>query len=250
MSGSIFTPEERTRLRDSLLEHAGNDGRISGAAITGSGASSGEDKWSDIDLAFGIRAGADRQAVLADWTTRMYQQHGALHHLDMIFGPWTYRVFLLSNTLQVDIAFVTETEFRPLAPTFRLVFGKAMEPQHGSPPPAEAVIGMAWLHALHARTCIARGQLWQAEYMVSGVRDNALTLACIRHGLPAVYGKGFDQLPQEVIAQFQDSLVRHLDTAELSRVFQSVVRSLVSEIREANAELASRLQDALLLLGE
>jgi hypothetical protein len=31
-----------------------------------------------------------------------------------------------------------------------------------------------------------RRKLWQAEYMISGIRDNALAHACIRHGIPAV----------------------------------------------------------------
>jgi hypothetical protein len=53
-----------------------------------------------------------------------------------------------------------------------------------SPPDAEAIIGMAWLYALHARSCIARRKLWQAEYMISGIRDNALALACLRTAFP------------------------------------------------------------------
>jgi len=50
----MFTPEERDRLRSDLLEHAASDPHISGAAITGSAATGHEDRWSDIDLAFGV----------------------------------------------------------------------------------------------------------------------------------------------------------------------------------------------------
>ena len=58
--------------------------------------------------------------------------------------------------------------------------------------------------------------------MVSGIRDNALALAlaCIRHGLSAVHGRGIDLLPSGVAAQFEGSLVRQLDGAELSRAFR------------------------------
>jgi hypothetical protein len=179
----------------------------------------------------------------------MYEQHAAVHHLDVNAGVWVYRVFLLTSTLQVDLAFVPAAEFRPLAPTFRLVFGEAEEPQHAEPPPAETIIGMGWLYALHARSCIARGKFWQAEYMISGVRDNALTLACIRHGLPAVHGRGLDQLPKEVAAQFEGSLVRQLDAAELSRCFRVAMDGLLIEIRCADQALAGRLQEALALLA-
>jgi hypothetical protein len=245
----MFTPEERERLRSHLLERAAKDQRINGAAITGSAADSREDRWSDIDLAFGLTNAAELPNVLSDWTARMYQEHQALHHLDVTAGAWIYRVFLLRSTLQVDLAFVPAAEFRALAPTFRLIFGEANEARHVPPPPAEAIIGFAWLYALHARSCIVRGKFWQAEYMISGLRDNALTLACIRYGLPAVHGRGVDLLPAEVTAQFESSLVRQLDAAELARCFRIAMHGLLSEIRYADEELAGRLEGALTLLA-
>ena len=245
---SMFTPEERESLRSELLDRAAKDRRISGAAITGSGAASREDRWSDIDLAFGVRDAGELSNVLSDWTALMYQQHLALHHLDVHAGAWIYRVFLLPNTLQVDLAFVPAAEFRALAPTFRLMSGEAKEPQHLQPPPVATIIGMGWLYALHVRSCIARGKLWQAEYMISGMRDNALVLACIRHGLPADHGRGRDVLPKEVVAQFEGSLVRQLDAAELLRAFRVAMGALLSEIRFADETLAGRLQAALALL--
>jgi hypothetical protein len=246
----MFTPEDRAQVRSSLLERARNDVRITGAAVTGSAADSREDEWSDVDLAFGVRAAADLQGVLSDWTAHMYDQHLALHYVDVMSGAWTYRVFLLANTLQVDLAFVVQTEFRALAPTFRLIFGNANEPRYSSPPQTGAIIGMAWLYALHARSCIARRKPWQAEYMISGVRDNALALACIRHGLSAAHGRGMDLLPTAVAAQFEDSLVRQIDTAEISRAFNAVILGLLHEIRIADADLAGRLEAGLTRLTE
>ena len=246
----MFTSEERGQLRSDLLEYAAGDRRLSGAAITGSVAEGREDRWSDIDLAFGVHDPAQLPDVLADWTARMYQQHLAVHHTDITAGPWVYRVFLLASTLQVDLAFVPAAELRALAPTFRLVFGEAKEARHAPPPPAESLIGLAWLYALHARSSIARGKLWQAEYMISGLRDHALALACVRHGLPAAHGRGMDLLPPEVVAAFQGSLVRELEIAELARAFRVAVEGLLTEIRSVNPELAGRLQDALLSMTE
>ena len=239
---------DRVTATPDLLEHAAKDQRINGAAITGSAAASREDRWSDIDLAFGVRDAGELLNVLSDWTVRMYGQHLALHHLDVNSGAWIYRVFLLPSTLQVDLAFVPAAEFRALAPTFRLMFGEANEPQYVKPPPTGTIIGFGWLYALHARSCIARRNYWQAEYMISGMRDNALALACIRHSLPAVHGRGVDLLPTEVLAQFEGSLVRELDAAELSRCFRAVMHGLLREIRCVDEELAGRLQEALTLL--
>jgi hypothetical protein len=241
----MFTPEERAQLRFDLLEYAARDCRISGAAITGSGAAEREDQWSDIDLAFGVVDDVDLANVLSDWTARMYDQFFALHHLDVTSGPWIYRVFLLPSTLQVDLAFVPRTEFRAFAPTFRLMSGRANEPRHAVPPRPVEIIGLGWLYALHARGCIARQKLWQAEYMISAIRDHVLVLACIRHGLPAAHGRGIDQLPSAVTAGLESSLVRQLDVVELSRAFRTVMDGFRDEIRRAEPELAARLQEAL-----
>jgi hypothetical protein len=246
----MFTPEERDRLRSSLLEYAARDRRISGAAITGSVAAGREDRWSDIDLAFGVGEAGELPDVLSDWTAQIYSEHLALDHFDVISGAWVYRVFFLASTLQVDLAFVPATEFRALAPTFRLMFGKANDPRYIPPAAPKDLIGLGWLYALHVRGCIARRNFWQAEYMISGVRDNALALACIRHSLPAVQGRGFDLLPSAVAAQFEGSLVRQLDGAELSRAFRAAVHGLLSEIRCVDEELAEKLQGALIDLIE
>jgi hypothetical protein len=81
--------------------------------------------------------------------------------------------------------------------------------------------------------------------MIGSVRDNALALASIRHGLPAAHGRGMDLLPSAVAAQFEGALVRQLDTAELWRAFRVAIHGLLSEIRSIDPELAQRLLGAL-----
>ena len=117
-------------------------------------------------------------------------------------------------------------------------------------PPAGYLIGFGWLYALHARSSIARGKQWQAEYMISGMRDTALALACLRHGLPAVHGRGLHQLPAAVTNPFVAALVRTMDVAELRRAYAAGLELLAQEIRQADAELASRLAPALALLSQ
>src|SRR5918998_3476491 len=88
----VFTPEGRGRLREGLVSAAYADARITGAAVTGSAAVGREDQWSDVDLALCIAADADLGQVLADWTDRMYQEHAAVHHVDVTRGATLYRV--------------------------------------------------------------------------------------------------------------------------------------------------------------
>ena len=79
----MFRTEDRQSLRASLLSLARQDVRISGAAITGSAAINLEEAWSDIDLAFGVTNENEIGRVVSDWTDLMYENHGAVHHIDM-----------------------------------------------------------------------------------------------------------------------------------------------------------------------
>ncbi len=237
----VFTPEERGRLRDTLISAARADGRITGAALTGSASLGAEDRWSDIDLALGVAAGTDVAGVIADWTRLMYRDHRAVHHTDVTSGATVYRVFLLASTLQVDIAFAPAAEFGPTAPTFRLLFGSAARRAVPGPPSAAELTGLGWLYALHARSSIARGRVWQAEYMISGVRDHVLALACLRHGVSPYQGRGMDQLPPGATAAVAGALVRSLDAGELGRAFRVVTAALLAEIALADEDLAARL---------
>jgi predicted nucleotidyltransferase len=241
----VFTPEERERLREDLVAAAKADERISGVAITGSAARGALDQWSDIDLAFGIADPARLREALGDWTERMHRIHGAVHHFDVTRGSWIYRVFLLQSTLQVDLAFAPAVDFGALSPTFRLVSGASVELPQAPPPAIEEIIGLGWLYALHSRSCIERGKVWQAEYMISAVRDQALALAAIRHGLPAREGRGFDGLSQAVKASFEGAVVRSIDTHELKRAFRVATGCLLIEIKSAIPDLAVALEGPL-----
>lgn len=200
-----------------------------------------EDDWSDVDLALCLAPDADADEVVADWTRVLYERHDAVDHLDVRRGDTLFRVFLLASTLQVDVAFWAADEFGPTAPTFRLLFGTANE--HPQPPPQEAteLVGMGWLYALHARSSIERGRAWQAEYMISGVRDHVLALQCLRHGVPTVQGRGIDQLPPEVTAPLTATLVTSLEDAELRRAFGASVDALLAEAALVDPALAAKL---------
>jgi hypothetical protein len=218
-------------------------------ALTGSASTGREDRWSDIDLAFGVSE-ASLEPAVADWTTRMYEHHGAVHQVDVRRETWLYRVFLLGNGLQVDLAFAPQADFGARAPTFRLLFGTAADPLHVQPPTAEELIGYAWLYALHVRSATARGKLWQAEYMVSAMRDHVLAAACRRHGLPVSEGRGMDLLPGAVVRPLGGALVGRVEAEEIVRAFGVAVQCLLDEARQSDPPLAARLEPALLDLLE
>ena len=245
----MFTSTERERIRAAIVEHARDDRRITGVALTGSASIGGEDAWSDIDLAFGVTRAADVAPTLAGWSAYMYATHGVVDHLDVASGAWIYRVFLLANTLQVDLAFAPASDFGARHPTFRLLFGDAATLPHVPPPAATTLIGYAWLYALHARSSLARGRLWQAEYMVSAMRDQALALACLRHGEDAREGRGMDMLPADVRDHFASALVRDLTADEIGRAFRAVTDLALEETRHVDAALERRIEPVMISLA-
>jgi hypothetical protein len=104
---------------------------------------------------------------------------------------------------------------------------------------------MAWLYALHVRSSIARSRLLQAEYMLSGMRDNVLAMMCERHGVAAVQGRGLDDLTEEQKARAAECLARSLEPVELKRAFRLTVDALLEETRCADSGLATKLEGTL-----
>lgn len=239
----MFTTGEREQVRERLIELARADLHVTAAAFTGSHVVGGSDEWSDIDLAFAIRG--KLTPALDHWTELLYREFAALHHWDLPFASTVYRVFLLSGGLEVDIAFTPEADFGPRGPKWRAVFGETVELSPGTPPHRDDLIGRAWHHVLHARACIERGKPWQAEYLISGIRDQVLALACLRLGYTAMYARGADLLPLELTAPLEATLIRSLEAAELRRALAAAAAALTAEIERTDSALAARLRPVL-----
>lgn len=119
---SVFTSQKREQIREELVAAAKADQNIGGAAHLGSAALGLQDRWSDIDLALCLVPNADLNQALSEWTTPLYRDHTAVANYDVRHGDVLYRVFLLENTLQVDLSFWPSTEFRAIGPKFSLIF--------------------------------------------------------------------------------------------------------------------------------
>jgi predicted nucleotidyltransferase len=241
----IFTPEERERLRGVLISAAQSDSNLCGAAHTGSRASSRLDRWSDIDLALCLKPDTSHERVLAEWTERLYRHHAAVAHVDVMRGSTLFRVFLLENTLQVDIAFWRAEDFAAIGPNFQLIFGQAGPPRLAPQPNPLSLVGMAWLYALHARSSLARGRMLQAEYMLSGMRNHVCELMCLRCGVTPHQGRGLDDLPASERNMAAAYIPQSLEPFEVKRAFHSTMRALLEEVRHVDGEVAMRLSGPL-----
>jgi hypothetical protein len=236
----VFTVEQRDALREHVLRFAEEDERVVAGAAVGSLAVDGGDRFSDLDLTFGVADHVSTADVLDDWTRMLVDERNAVRLVDLDRGPTTYRVFLLPDALQFDLSLTPAAQFRPAGPRFRLLFGEtaAGEPTFPAPPVAADLFGWGVISALHARACIERGRVWQAEHYVGAVRDHALSLACLREGVPAVQARGYDDLSAETLARFEATHVGVLEPEALHSALVASVRALMHEGAEA------RLPDA------
>jgi hypothetical protein len=242
--GEGAPPDERDRVRDRLIEVARADARLATGAIVGSLAAGGTgDRWSDIDLTFGVADGVDVSEVLDTYGRTMADEFDASTLLDLASRGAIYRVFLLPSCLQVDLSFAPAAELRRASPRFELLWGSARE-EPAPPPLATELFGYATMYARAARAAIDRAEPWGAEYYIAQLRSYALALARRRRGLPTGYGRGLDELPADVLARFEGSFVRGLDGGELDRALAHAVECLLEESDEA-AGLAERVEPQL-----
>jgi hypothetical protein len=64
----MFTVNDRDRVRDHVLQMAASDARVVAGAVVGSLAHSEGDRWSDLDLTFGVNDAVPIDEVLNDFT--------------------------------------------------------------------------------------------------------------------------------------------------------------------------------------
>ncbi|MEV4121600.1 hypothetical protein [Micromonospora sp. NPDC049645] len=236
----MFCVAKRDSIREQLLALAEGDPSVVGAAITGSHAVDQGDRWSDIDVVFGIEGSLD--SAMHRWTELLYRDFAAVHHWDLPSGSAVYRVFLLPDMLEVDIGFAPAASFGPDGPAWRTVFGHPVPPTQDDPSPSRrTLVGLGWHHALHAWICIQRHRWWQAEQWIGALRGQVLALACLRLGHPTSYAKGAHLLPAEVTAPLNATLVRALDEVELTRALYATMAALIAELALADAALSARL---------
>jgi hypothetical protein len=241
----MFTVEERERVWEWIFAVARDDDRVTGGAVTGSRSVGREDRWSDIDTAFGVRGDVELESVLHDWTARFVREFDVVHQFDLHRGATIYRVFLLSNGLEVDISLTPVESFGPHGPTFQLVFGESIE-QPSHTPDLNELVGWGWIFLLYAQTAIRRLRPWQAEYGIAGARNNGLALACLRHDLPVTDARGTDDLPIEVKRSWVGSLVRSPDLDELRRALMAACHAYLGEVAHVDRGLGDRLRPLLL----
>ena len=240
MRAVVFTVEQRDALRGRVLALADKDRRVVAGAAVGSLAVGGGDRFSDLDLTFAVADDVPVADVLDDWTRTLTDELGAVQLVDLERGPTIYRVFLLPDALQFDLSLTPAARFAAAGPRFRLLFGETAAEAGTAPKPPAAgeLFGWGVIYCLHARACVERGRVWQAEHYIGAVRDHALSLGCLRRELPAVQARGYDDLPADTLASFDGTHVGSLEPERLRSALSAATRALLHEGKQANVPSA------------
>ncbi|MDZ4709058.1 MAG: nucleotidyltransferase domain-containing protein [Saprospiraceae bacterium] len=243
----MFTASYREEVREKMLSQAKKDHRIVSAAVIGSYAQGTVDRWSDIDLTFGVDESFAIAGLLDSWTDYMTQELSASLLFDVKYGGTVYRVFILPGCLQVDLSFSPAKEFGPIGPHFKLLYGKQNDKRwNQTSPSTKEIFGYLVHHLLHARIGAERNKLWQAEFWLNEAKNHALKLACISHGLQSDYGRGLDELPEEVLTAFENAMVTKRNKDEIRRVIKVIVEGLKdisNEINQATLNFSATLNE-------
>ncbi|BDZ47433.1 hypothetical protein GCM10025866_33420 [Naasia aerilata] len=235
-------------MRERVLTLAHDDERVVAAAVVGSLARGEGDRWSDLDLSFGLADGVSRTEVLDEWESALRAEFGAVALFDLPSGAFVYRVLLIPGGLQVDLSVAPASRFGPRGPEFQLLFGDAVHAEEeGVLRSADEMFGYAAHHAVRARVAIERGRMLQAEQWLGGLRAEVVALACRRHGLQDWQARGAHLLPDDAQARLSATLARSLESAELRRALGAAIDALCVEGAEAG--IAGAVSDELRRLG-
>lgn len=246
----MFAPTERSRLRDELVAHARADTDITGAALVGSAARGAEDAWSDIDLVLQLAPDAEESQVVERWTRWIDEQEGVADTLDVMSGGVRYRVFLLRSSLQVDVSFWPHSEFRATEEGFLPLFGVPNRATRPAEPNLGDAVGMGWLYALHARSALARGRLWQAAMMLDELRDQLIFLACARQGLNPWHGREVDRMPVPELTALARARASEVTQTALEASKRDLIELFRSEVERHDPARAARLREPLSTLAD
>ena len=220
-----YSAEDRSRIQDFLIENARSDPRITDAALVGSESVGENDRWSDIDLTFGVGENVDLESLMADWSELLEKTFQTLQLFDLVYDRSTYRVFLTPDCLQIDLSFTPTSHFGAITENFKLLFGKENERPKKTAPDPRTVYGYFVLYALKTRTSIERGRLWQAIGFLEAAREQLMILACLKYGLNPFDGRGYDELPVDLKDELEKSLVAVMEASVIKNALSILVHS-------------------------
>lgn len=249
-----YTPAERQRTLDCLLDALRADDRLAGVLVVGSGAVGFTDAYSDIDLAVVVERAEDVKPAFDDWGVSIA---GMFEVLDRVLVQRAPNIFLyailLGGFLELDISFqclddLTARRARwyvawdrsdRIAEIMRTSWDARPEPDLGAI--YRRYVEGAWYYVNHVGLLVARGQLWRAISDLELIRARVIELAGLRCGLDTQDSREADQLPPDLLAALEATLAQRVEAGEILRALRAVMALFIDEARALASVLAGDL---------
>ena len=242
----MFSVGQRIRIQERVLELAAADPRIVAGAVVGSLALGEGDRWSDLDLAFGVADGVLRSARVGGLDAhvcRRVRRRAPVRsaqrrfHLPGLSAAWLPAVR--------PVVYAGSAVRRHVDPKFRLLFGSTVEETHFANRPRRM--------SCSAMPCTMRCAPASASNAADSGRPNtgsaaraimrsawrAAAAAC----RPCTAG-ALTTLPPDVRSAFMGALVTSLERAELLRALGAVIAGLLAEAEDVQ-ELVTKVAPEL-----
>src|SRR5680860_526387 len=120
---AMFSVDDRRALRQQVIDRASDDDHVTACVLFGSAARGEEDTWSDIDIALQLGRGVALEEVTNLWKAWLGDVANVADTLAIHASGALYRVFLLSNSRQLDLSFWPHDHLRSTGMPVQPIFG-------------------------------------------------------------------------------------------------------------------------------
>lgn len=244
----MYSIQDRNYVQNLIIELSKNDTRITDCAIVGSESVGENDKFSDIDLTFGVKNDINISQILNEWNDLMSERFDANVLFDLPYEESIYRVYLLPNALQVDLSFTPHKNFGAITTRFKLLFGQSSEREQKRPPELPNVFGYCVLYALKSRCSTERKKYRQSFHYLNELRNNLMILKCLTLKTNPFDGRSYDELPISFLNKIKRTLAKDVKQSDLNNSLKNLTTILTEEAELLNT-LKYKFEDELKLIS-
>lgn len=214
----MFSQLYRERARDRIIDEVKADKNILSAASIGSYARNEVDRWSDIDLTFGIDSATSSADAIEQYKKFIKEEFQGEFLFKISLKPIDYIVFLLPGCLQIDLSFSPQNHFGPLSEHFELLFGThGAKPEVEPPSEIKEKFGLIVHHLLRSYVSLKRKQIPKAVDWLSKAQKYAMSIESNKNNEVPIF---FDELKSsnyrssEEIQSRLNQCIKHLPSLE------------------------------------
>lgn len=250
----LFTPERRVEILENLLIFLKTDDQISGVVMVGSTAENFRDNYSDINLLVITADNLPVYPVYHKWKTRFTALYNRLSSFETGYDGERYHFgCLLDNYLSLEMHFLKLEKLIAKRKPWQIAFDRVGNLEHHLErtyaeeqmvaPVREytRIMETIWLPIMKCVAALRRDEIWRALYLLEELRDKAVQIAGMNHGIDTHGFTAVDYLPEMFLVHLRHTIPTSTSTPAIRRALKTAVVLLFREavLLEDRMNLAS-----------